>query len=335
MILAIDLGGRSAKFAMYSEREDKIVHRSVMDTRGLMGQDVIEKMHDHFVKWCYEIELKRTEVKAIGFACVGPIDPEEGVSINAGGKFGWDYFPAKKTFESYFSQPMYMTNDARAAAIAELWKGAGKGLSEFLLYTLGTGVGGGIVIGEKIYSGAHNLANEFGHGGFIQDRKACGCGIATCLEGGASATGIEAYVQTYIKENPNSSLAKLQKTIDHPIEIKEFAHLFQSGDKGTVEAMREALKPLASHMSVVIYAFDPQAVIIGGGPSALGECLIDAIKYNLAKCTNKFMLDLVDVKLAKMGNDAGIYGALYTALRGYVDDVTRSVDPDIKEAIKK
>lgn len=307
LIIAIDMGGRTAKVGI-ADLEGNVIHRFIVDTK--QKDEAIPFYNSEIRKKCAELDIDyESQIKAIGFGCVGPLDPEKGISINAG-KIGWYNYPVKKVANAEFNKPIYLINDARSIAVGEWKKGAGRNYHTFLIYSIGTGLGGGIVLNNKIYHGAHNLANEFGHGGWTQSDFRCNCGLPGCIEGLSSANGIEKYFQVFIKENPQSSLAKRQNELQKNIEIKDVADLIKNEDKDATNALSYALKPLCHSISMMIYAFDPQAILIGGGPSELGDPLLKIIKAHLKEILWKDIMDKVDIKLCELRNDAGLIGVV-------------------------
>ncbi|ALV23524.1 hypothetical protein ASO20_02595 [Mycoplasma sp. (ex Biomphalaria glabrata)] len=317
LIVAIDMGGRTAKVAI-ADTGGWIYKIFVIPTK--KGDDAIPFFALEIKKELENLGINyETQVQAIGFGCVGPLDIDNEISVNAG-KIGWYNYPAAKVARECFKKPVYLINDARAIAVGEWKQGAGKGYKNFIIFSIGTGVGGGIIINNRLYGGAHNLANEFGHGGMLQSKYRCNCGLEGCLEGLSSATGIEKYFQDYIKENPNSTLAKRQKELNKIIEIKDIADLLIYKDHDATIAMSEALKPLCQAISMQIFAFDPEAVLIGGGPSSLGQTLLDMINSHLQKMVWPDLLKLVDIKICELQNTAGIVGVMEYAIakiKGY------------------
>ncbi|URM53226.1 ROK family protein [Mycoplasma sp. SG1] len=313
MVLAIDLGGTTTKLGLFT-KDGKLLHTHVCDT--VVGK-VIEEIHNSVKKWLSTLNLTiEKDISSIGFACVGPIDPEKGISLMAK-KINWVNYPALEVCKKYFKKPIYLTNDSRAAIVGEFWKGAGQGYKNVIGYTLGTGVGGGVILNNKIYYGSHYWAGEFGHGGHMQDEYDClSCGLPHCMEGLSSAVRIEKYMRQYIDKNPNSDLAKLQKNIDHPLTIFDVQKMIKQDHKETTEILRYCLRPLGSHIAIMMYSIDPDVVLIGGGPSALGDYLLKHIHYWIEQYARDFVYKKIPIKVCQLGNQAGIYGAAWTAIQG-------------------
>ena len=244
----------------------------------------------------------------LDFGCVGPLDPIKGISINSK-KIGWVNYPIRDVANKLFKKPIFLINDARSIAYGEWKKGAGRKYHSFLIFSIGTGIGGGLVLNNKLYKGANNSSGEFEHGGLNENIKhPCLCGLRYCIGGLSTANGIERYFQDYIIENPSSSLSKLQRKLGRDIKIKDASELIKSWDPDATKALSFALQPLIGRISTLIYAIDPQAILIGGGPSALGDVLIDILKIGLKRVTWESTLNNIDIKLCELRNDAGTIG---------------------------
>ncbi len=307
LILAIDMGGTTAKIAI-ADWSGKILHKFVVETK--WGDEALPFFNKEIRKQIQALNIDyENDIEAIGFGCVGPIDNEKGISINAQ-KIGWTNYPIRQIAQDLFQKPIYLINDARSIVYGEWKKGAGRNYHTFLTFSIGTGIGGGLVLNNKIYEGAHNTSGEFEHGGFNNVEHKCGCGLRYCIGGLSTAVGIERYFQKYIIENPSSSLSLLQYKLKREIKIKDISELIKNWDADATKALSHALQPLIGKMSTLIFALDPQAILIGGGPSALGEDLIKLIKLGLRRYVWKPIFDKVDIKLCELKNDAGIIGLI-------------------------
>ena len=307
LILAIDMGGTTAKIAI-SNIKGKIMHKFIVDTK--WGDEALPYFNQEIRKQIqkYGIDYEK-EIFAIGFGCVGPIDDERGISINAM-KIGWENYPIRKVATELFKKPIYIINDARSIVVGEWKQGAGKNYHTFIIFSIGTGIGGGLVLNNAVYKGAHNMSGEFEHGGKFDVEHRCGCGLRYCLGGLSTAVGIERYFQKYILVNPGSSLAILQREIGREIKIKDISPLIKKVDPDATKALSYSLQPLIAKMSSLMFAIDPQAILIGGGPSALGQPLIDIIKNGLKPMVFPFLLENIDIKLCELRNDAGMVGVI-------------------------
>ena len=212
--------------------------------------------------------------------------------------------------EGVGSIPVVAANDANVAALGEQWKGGGEGNQNVVMVTLGTGVGGGIIVGGRILAGGHGAAGEIGHIQMRKDETAvCGCGKKGCLEQYASATGIVRMAHLALKEE-----RKLPSLLDgKEITSKEIFDAAKAGDDaalGLVDTLGEMLGTALAHITAVV---DPDVIVIGGGVSKAGQILIDAITKHYRTAAFHACRD-TEFKLAVLGNDAGMYGAVRTVL---------------------
>lgn len=289
MILGIDIGGTTVKIGIV--QDEKIIDRITIDTK---PKTLIQDIKDAIVKSNYKIE----DFDSIGAAFPGFIDHDNGI-IKLSGNLGYKDVNISDEFEKVFGIKAHIINDANAATLGEFWQGSGKYHNSIILYTLGTGVGGGVVINGNLVFGASGFAGELGHGGHFQDKFACTCGLKGCIEPASSAVGIERYL--------------LEET-GEALSVKDSVPGFLSGDEKIVRAFTKALTPLAKHIAIMETAINPDAIIIGGGPSNIGQPLADFIKKLVDKYQLYFISDSTKINVATTKNDAGIFGAAYWAV---------------------
>ncbi len=281
-ILAIDLGGTTAKVALMEN--DEIKRRWVIPTD---IKNIFQNIKDNLEG------LDLEEVDRIGLSMPGFINHKTGV-VKLSGNLKLKDFDAKGEFKRIFGKEVFVLNDANAAAMGEYWKGAGENYSSIVFYTIGTGIGGGLIINNKLVYGNDGYAGEFGHAGLMQDKFECSCGLKNCVEPVSSATGIEKILSNHYGEK---------------ISIKEISPKIESKEPEVTKLMKEALMPLASHMAIMQTAINPDAIIIGGGPSVIGQPLLDIISENLETMQLPFIQKSTKLLIASTKNDAGIYGA--------------------------
>ncbi|WP_168380694.1 ROK family protein [Mycoplasma todarodis] len=281
-ILAIDLGGTTAKVALMVK--DEITKRWIVPTD---VENIFQNIKDNLEG------LDLSEVDRIGLSMPGFINHETGV-VKLSGNLKLKDFDAKGEFKRIFGKEVYVLNDANAAAMGEYWKGAGTDYSSIVFYTIGTGIGGGLIINNKLVYGNNGYAGEFGHAGMMQSKFKCSCGLDNCVEPLSSATGIEKLLSEHYGKKTT---------------IKEMSTKIAEKDPEVIKLMKEALMPLSSHMAIMQTAINPDAIIIGGGPSALGQPLIDIIAENLNTMQLPFIQKSTKLLIASTKNDAGIYGA--------------------------
>jgi glucokinase len=251
------------------------------------------------------------QVAGIGAGIAGFMDIPEGF-VKLSPNLGWRNVPVKKTLEAKLVKPVSIDNDANVAALGEAWSGAGAGIPNVVCYTLGTGVGGGIIINGKIYQGSTGMAGELGHMSIVPDLEAinCGCGQVGCLETVSSATGIIRMANDAVVRGDKTTLSLIEN-----ITAKDVFDAAKSGDEASLRIVNRAAYYLGRSMAVLAVIVNPQRFVIGGGVSKAGDILFDPIREIFKKYTPEAAQEGVDIVPAKLGNDAGIVGAAGLNLR--------------------
>ncbi|MBS4217152.1 ROK family glucokinase [Bacillus sp. FJAT-49711] len=309
-LLGIDIGGTSVKLAFLTELGD-VVHKweiptNIADNGSSIISDIGKAVHEKLA----ELNVPHDRLKAAGVGAPGPIDQEKGVMFEAV-NLGWpDNFPLRDLMQEAVGVPVAIENDANSAALGEMWKGAGKGAKDLIAITLGTGVGGGVIVNGDIVHGAKGAAGEIGHitavpqGGYM-----CNCGKTGCLETVASATGIVRTANELLAEYEGDS--QLKQIAD--LTAKDIFDAAQAGD----ELALSTVDSLANHLGLALAnigsTFNPEKIVIGGGVSKAGDFLLDKIEQYFKKYAFKPVGESTDIVLAQLGNDAGIAGAAWLA----------------------
>lgn len=311
LYLGIDIGGTSTKLGLIDDR-GQIILRWELPT-------VKEKSEDEFVKDLWQsVEeklgnsaLKGEDIQAVGIGSAGFINAREGI-IQEAVNIGWKDFPIVKSFEDLSGLPVYVENDANIASLGELWQGKGDGEDNIIMITLGTGVGGGIIVDGKVISGENGTAGEIGH--MIVDPKGeqCNCGRRGCLETIASATGIVRQAMEIIDQDPTSPLALFFEK-NGAISARDIFSLAKQGDGDSLKIIDHLGDVLGLAIANLGVTINPKKVLIGGGVSRAGEQLLDAVRKGFNKYALKRVKDICLIEIASLENDAGIIGAAYLA----------------------
>ena len=245
--------------------------------------------------------IAKEEVAGIGIGIPGPIN-EEGVVPHTA-NLGWGYKEVTRELEELTGLPCKGGNDANVAALGEAWKGGAAGYSNVVMVTLGTGVGGGIIIGEKIITGSNGAGGEIGHL-HVDDNIPghCGCGNQGCLEQVASATGITNLANQALAASDKPSVLR-----GGEVSAKTVFDAVKEGDELAKEVAERFGKYLGTALASITAIVDPQAIVIGGGVSKAGPIILEYIEKYYQKYCFKSCRD-VKFALATLGNDAGIYG---------------------------
>ena len=307
----IDIGGTTVKCGFF-KNDGTFVEKWEIPTRKDNGGDLIlPDIADAIRERLEKHGVSMDDVEGIGVGVPGPV-LDDGV-VNGCVNLGWGVFNVAEKLSALLGGIRVVAgNDANVAALGEQWRGGGKGFKNVVMVTLGTGVGGGIIIGGRILPGGHGAAGEIGH---MQMRKnetaVCGCGKKGCLEQYASATGIVRLAKLALEDTTKpSSLRSLAE-----VTSKDIFDAAKTGDAMAlklVDTLGEMLGSALAHITAVV---DPDVIVIGGGVSKAGQILLDAIVKHYRPAAFHACRD-TEFKLAVLGNDAGMYGAVRMVLNG-------------------
>ena len=299
-VFGVDIGGTTVKLGLF-DAEGNVIEKWEIPTRTEdAGSKILPDIADSVREKMKEIGPDC--VAGVGVGAPGPIDGD-GV-VHRAVNLGWGTFSIKETLEDLLNIPVMAGNDANVAALGEMWMGGGQGCKDLVVVTLGTGVGGGIIINGKILTGAVGAGGEIGHI-HVNDseEEACGCGNKGCLEQYTSATGITRLANRRLASSDKDSVLRSGE-----VSAKTVFDAVKAGDPLAIEVAEEFGKYLGDGLAAIAGVVNPEAIVIGGGVSKAGEVLIDYIKPNYEKTVFHGSKD-VKFSLATLGNDAGIYGA--------------------------
>ena len=302
--IGIDVGGTSVKIGLF-EIDGTLVDKWEVKTRKEeQGKYILEDVAASIKERLADKGIELSEIAGAGIGVPGPIMPDGYVEVCV--NLGWRDKNPVKELHALLGVPVRAGNDANVAALGEMWQGGGKGYTDIVMVTLGTGVGGGVIIDEKIIAGKHGLGGEIGHI-HIRDEETehCNYGGVGCVEQIASATGIarEARRKMAASDKPSA----LREFGEH-VTAKNVLDAAKAGDELAVDVMEVVGHYLGLALSQLALTVDPEIFVIGGGVSKAGQFLIDVID----KHYDKYMVISKNrpiIGLATLGNDAGIYGA--------------------------
>lgn len=309
--IGVDLGGTAIKVGICSE-EGKLLQTYEGPTEADKGAETLIDNIERYVRHIVEqSQFDWEQVKGIGAGVAGFTNVREGIIILAP-NVGLRDFHIRKILEDRLGKPVMIDNDANVAALGEAWGGAGAGIDNCVCYTLGTGVGGGIIINGKIYQGFSGLAGELGHISVVPDLEAiqCGCGKMGCLETVSSATGIIRMGKDAVARGERTSLSLVEK-----ITAKDVFDAAKAGDEVSIRIVNRAAYYIGKSLAAVALVLNPELVIIGGGVSKAGDILFDEIRSVFAELTPEPTQAGLRIVPAVLGNDAGIVGAAGLFLR--------------------
>ena len=295
----VDIGGTTVKLGLFTT-DGEIVDKWEIKTRTEnQGEAVLPDIAEALKEKLEEKKIDRDEVEGIGVGVPAPVNTEGVVQNTA--NLGWGYKEVKREMEELSGM---IGNDANVAALGEMWLGAGKGRKNIVMVTLGTGVGGGIIIDGKPLVGAHGAGGEIGHLCVnYEETDHCGCGNTGCLEQYASATGIVKLAEKRLKQDHVDSVLR-----EKPVSAKAVFDALKAGDAVAAEIVEEFGRYLGHGLANLAVVTDPSVIVIGGGVSNAGDILLDYVKkYFQEKAF--FANKNTEFILATLGNSAGICGA--------------------------
>ena len=304
----IDLGGTTVKLAYFSE-EGTLLSKWEIPTRTENGgENILPDIANAINTFLQQNAVARESILGVGIGVPGPVASNG--TVNKCVNLGWGVFNIEQALSSLTGFPVKAGNDANVAALGESWKGGAQGYSNLVMATLGTGVGGGVILGGKVLCGTRGAAGEIGH--IVLNRnetEACGCGKKGCAEQYCSATGVvRTAKQQLATDDRPSSLRSLEK-----ITCKDIFDAAAAGDSVATDILEIVYDRLAEFCANLCAVLDPEVILLGGGVSKAGQVLLDGIARHFPKYVFHAMADMKFV-LATLGNDAGAYGAFKLAL---------------------
>ncbi len=304
-VIGLDVGGTTVKCGIF-ELDGTLVKKWETPTNKEEGSvHLFSDLAASVKEVLGELEIGLHEVKGVGMGVPGPITEDGYVSLltNLGLK---DMYPGNVMSELLDGVCCKVGNDANVAALGEMWKGGAKGYSNVAMLTLGTGVGGGIIVDGKVIAGMHGVGGEVGHI-HVSDTLVdhCNCGCSGCLEQLGSATGI---VNSARRNMMKSDIVSLMENYGSGLTAKDVCDCAKQGDVVAIITVDECCRAIGRGLATIAYTVDPEVFVIGGGVSKAGSWLIEQIEKYYRQFT-PLSKEKALVKLAELGNDAGIYGA--------------------------
>lgn len=298
----VDIGGTTVKMGLFEAAGEILDKWEIVTRTENKGEQILPDIAASICEKIQEKQLDKEDILGIGVAVPAPVT-EEGI-VNGSANIGWDYKEVKKEMEDLTGLRAKIGNDANVAALGEMWKGGGAGEKNVIMVTLGTGVGGGVIIGGKIVVGSHGAGGEIGHLCVnYEETDSCGCGNKGCLEQYASATGIVRLAKKKLAQETRNTVLD-QETVT----AKDVFDAVKADDEVAKEIAEEFGTYLGYGLANLAVVADPSVFVIGGGVSKAGEVLIPYIEkpyLERAFFANKN----VKFVLATLGNDAGICGS--------------------------
>ena len=302
-VFGVDIGGTTVKLGLFDTEGARLDKWEIPTVTANGGEAILPDVAASIKAKMQEKGIDAAEVQGVGAGAPGAVN-QEGTLVSGAVNLGWGVFNIPEVLGGLLNMPVKAGNDANVAALGEMWQGGGKGHRSLVAVTLGTGVGGGIIVNGQIVVGANGAGGEIGHI-HLEDNETevCGCKNKGCLEQYASATGIVRLTNRRLAKDDTPSVLRQGE-----ISAKSVFDAVKAGDALAIEVAEQFGDYLGKGLAGVAGVVNPEVFVIGGGVSKAGEILFDYIrpafrKYVFVACRD------TEFALAKLGNDAGIYGA--------------------------
>jgi glucokinase len=303
VIIAIDIGGTQLRVAVYPQNGITPINIRHAASRG-MEEGVYERL-----KALIDTVWPKEPVDAISIAAPGPLNPYTGIIISTPNIPAWTNYPLAELLSKQYQVPAYLGNDANLAALGEWKYGAGQGYHDVLYLTISTGIGGGVISSDMLIEGSNGMAAELGHVTVLSGGPVCSCGVPGHLEAVASGPAIARYVRGQITAGRLSILKARTE-----LSARDVAEAAKQGDELAKEAFSRAGGFIGQAVAEFLHIFNPSIVIFGGGVSQCGRLILDPIEESMKRnIMDKSYLDGLQIAAAKLGDDAGLLGALAQA----------------------
>lgn len=302
--VGVDVGGTTVKIGLFEVTGMLLKKWEIPSRAEDGGKAILPDTAASIIAKLKELNIDMDNITGVGLGVPGPVMPDGFVCTCV--NLGWRNINPEKILSGLLNGiKVKASNDANVAALGEMWQGGGRGYNNLVAITLGTGVGGGIIVDKKILNGAHGMGGEIGHIRVVPDMEdICNCNNHGCLEQVASATGMVRVMKKALTESEEPSILRDMEKLS----AREMLNAAKGGDNLAYETVSTCMYYLALVMSHVTMVMDPEVFVIGGGVSRAGEFLRSMVEKHF----NKLIFlseDKPEIVLATLGNDAGIYGA--------------------------
>ncbi|MBQ7713113.1 MAG: ROK family protein [Clostridia bacterium] len=310
----VDVGGMSIKCCLATEKGEILAKDSFKTEKDLTCAGMAEQTAACIKSLAAKAQVAESEIVAVGMGIPGTVDGKKGMIVYSN-NIRMDHAPIVKEMKKHFACPVYVENDANAAAVGEAVFGAAKGLNDVLLITLGTGVGTGIIANGRMITGKGGTGAEGGHTMIRMNGEPCTCGNRGCYEAYASATALLRQTERMVQRRPDSLLARLWAERGRSGRVPFDAA--KAGDPAGLKVVRDYVKYVAAGLQGMVNIFRPDVVLIGGGISNQGDYFISSVSRRLNHIVFGAGINpRVKVRAAELKNDAGLLGAVALAVKG-------------------
>ncbi len=312
-IVGVDLGATQIRAAL-ADGAGSVLRRTRCLT---LGQEGVEPVMGRIKGAIYEVmgSTDRQQVQGIGIVALGLSDPWKGIIVDAPNLSGWRNIPLKALLEEEFGLPVFVGNDANLAALAEQRFGAGQGVSNLIYITVSTGIGGGIIVDNRLLLGAQGMAGEVGHQTIEADGPPCNCGNVGCLEALAAGPAIARCARELIRTGVGTTIADRVGGDLDKITAREVSQAAQAGDPVAIELFRQAGFYVGVGIVNLLHLFNPSLIVIGGGVTKAGDLLFEPIRATVRqRAMAGYLREDPFIVPATLGDDVGLLGAVALVL---------------------
>jgi len=304
VVLGVDIGGTNMKLCLLS-CSGKVIEEGMIPT---VQEEGVEGAASRVNRWLVDNSFNEYRLAGVGIGCAGLINKDDGVVISSPNLPGWEGASLKDVFKGVLGRDVIVENDANCAAFGEYASGAGKNSNTFVCITLGTGVGGGIIVDGKLLTGSRGFAGEIGHIVIDPSGPECGCGRRGCLEAFIGASAIVRMFMEELKKRRPGALADLDG-----ITVRDISAYARDGDMVAIDVLKMTGKYLAMGLSVLMHLLNPDVVAVGGGVANAGELILEPARDELKGLLMHRVLGEVKIVRAELGSMASALGSAFLA----------------------
>ncbi len=310
-LIGIDLGGTNLRAAVMNDA-GAILGQARTETEAKEGPAAVLKRLAIVARGAVEeAGLEMKDISACGVGSPGPLDADEGVVLFAPNLPGWQDVRVAEEMTRVLEIPTYLENDANAAGWGEFWMGAGRGATEMMIYTLGTGVGGCVIVDGKLHRGRDQMAGHTGHAILVPGGRKCNCGAFGCVEQYCSATAVAREAQAATERGVDTGLEDLKIS---DISARSVTECALTGSEYCTELLARTGRYLGIAIATAVNIMDPQIVVIYGGMAAAGDLILEPCRHAMQEHALSPARERVKIVAAELGENAGVIGAAGLAL---------------------
>ncbi len=306
--IGLDIGGTGIQMGIVDEKGHILEKNDIPTNTALPFSEQIHAMADGVKIMLERSGYSLLDIASIGAGVPGVADPRTGEVIFCT-NLSWHHMPFREEFRKYYDKPIFVDNDATVAGLAESVAGVSAGSSSSVFITIGTGIGSGIIINGRVWSGAHGVGSELGHSILELDGEPCTCGNRGCVERYCSATAIIRMAREQLARHPESSMMDSCEGDLKKLNARMVLDAAKEGDSTAVKVFRRFIRALSMTVANVVNILDPEMIVLGGGVAKAGTFLLDAVRADVPNYVLYKDLPFGRIELARLGSDAGIIGA--------------------------